>query len=174
MRTSVVEDSQKVYVLHRVLHPQVHDNGFKKKKVKGRAWGLTSLLGQSKMQTRTGLLRDAGDFQLNAFQHTGAFLTDIKLWRNVLKLALESIRSLYNMLAVTFDPMTLCIEVAPLSRALSEDASYALYLPLLQCALLSPLISQLAQVYSSITLENFSSSALARSARRGRWGLSDI
>ena len=115
-----------------------------------------------------------GDFQLNAFQHTGAFLTDIKLWRNVLKLASESIRSLYNMLAATFDPMTLCIEVAPLSRALSEDASYALYLPLLKCALLSLLISQLAQVYSSITLENLSSSALARSARRGRWGLSDI
>ena len=30
--------------------------------VKGRAWGLTSLLGPSKMQTRTGLLRDAVTF----------------------------------------------------------------------------------------------------------------
>ena len=29
---------------------------------KGRSWGLTSLLGPSKMQTRTGLLRDAVTF----------------------------------------------------------------------------------------------------------------
>jgi translation initiation factor 3 subunit A len=72
----------------------------------------------------------------------------------VLKLASESIRSLYTILEVTFDPLTLCTEVAPLFRALSEDVSYAPYLPLLQRALLSRLISQLAQVYSSITIEN--------------------
>ena len=72
----------------------------------------------------------------------------------MLKLASESIRSLYNILEVTFDPLTLCVEVAPLFRALSEDASYAPYLPLLQRALLSRLLSQLAQVYSSITIEN--------------------
>ena len=28
----VVDDLRKVYVLHRVLYPQVHDNGLKKKK----------------------------------------------------------------------------------------------------------------------------------------------
>jgi translation initiation factor 3 subunit A len=50
--------------------------------------------------------------------------------------------------------LTLCSKVAPLFRTLSEDASYAPYLPLLQRALLSRLISQLAQVYSSITIEN--------------------
>ena len=120
--------------------------------VKGRTGRLTSLLGLSKTPTRTGLLRDAVSF--NAFQHVGAFLTDIQLSRNVLKLTSESIRSLYNILEVTFDPLTLCVEVAPLFRALSEDASYAPYLPLLQRALLSRLISQLAQVYSSITIEN--------------------
>jgi translation initiation factor 3 subunit A len=48
----------------------------------------------------------------------------------------------------------LCTNVAPLFRALSKDTSYAPYLPLLQRALLSRLISQLAQVYSSITIEN--------------------
>ena len=120
--------------------------------VKGRTGRLTSLLGLSKTPTRTGLLRDA--VSLNAFHHVGAFLTDIQLSRNVLKLTSESIRSLYNILEVTFDPLTLCVEVAPLFRALSEDASYAPYLPLLQRALLSRLISQLAQVYSSITIEN--------------------
>ena len=31
-RTAVVGDIWKVYVLHRVLHPQVHGNGVKKKK----------------------------------------------------------------------------------------------------------------------------------------------
>ena len=120
--------------------------------VKGRTGRLTSLLGLSRTPTRTGLLKDAVSF--NAFQHPGASLTDIQLSRNVLKLASESIRSLYNILEVTFDPLTLCVEVAPLFRALSEDASYAPYLPLLQRALLSRLISQLAQVYSSITIEN--------------------
>ncbi|KAH8980164.1 hypothetical protein EDB86DRAFT_3066892 [Lactarius hatsudake] len=103
--------------------------------VKGRTGRLTSLLGLSKTPTRTGLLKDA-------------------LSRNVLKLASENIRSLYNILEVTFDPLTLCVEVAPLFRTLSEDTSYAPYLPLLQRALLSRLISQLAQVYSSITIEN--------------------
>lgn len=72
----------------------------------------------------------------------------------MLKLTSENIRSLYTILEVTFDPLTLCNRVAPLFRALSEDTPYAPYLPLLQRALLSRLISQLAQVYSSITIEN--------------------
>jgi translation initiation factor 3 subunit A len=122
--------------------------------VKGRTGRLTSLLGLSRTPTRTGLLKDAVSF--NGLQRAGAFLTDfcLQLSRNVLKLASEGIRSLYKILEVTFDPLTLCVEVAPLFRALSEDASYAPYLPLLQRALLSRLISQLAQVYSSITIEN--------------------
>ena len=72
----------------------------------------------------------------------------------MLKLVSENIRSLYTILEVTFDPLTLCTQVAPLFRILSEDTSYAPYLPLLQRALLSRFISQLAQVYSSITIEN--------------------
>ncbi|KAI0283489.1 hypothetical protein BC826DRAFT_973748 [Russula brevipes] len=103
--------------------------------VKGRTGRLTALLGLTKTPTRNRLLKDA-------------------LSRNVLKLASEDIRSLYTILEVTFDPLTLCNEVAPLFHALSQDASYAPYLPLLQRALLSRLMSQLAQVYSSITIEN--------------------
>ncbi|KAH9992529.1 hypothetical protein BJV74DRAFT_399532 [Russula compacta] len=103
--------------------------------VKGRTGRLTSLLGLTKTPTRAGLLKDA-------------------LSRNVLRLASENVRSLYTILEVTFDPLTLCDKVAPLFRALFEDNSYAPYLPLLQRALLSRLISQLAQVYSSITIEN--------------------
>ncbi|KAI9461509.1 hypothetical protein F5148DRAFT_955920, partial [Russula earlei] len=103
--------------------------------IKGRTGRLTSLLGLTKTPTRTGLLNDA-------------------LSRNVLKLVSENIRSLYTILEVTFDPLTLCVKVASLFRALSEDTSYAPYLPLLQRALLSRLISQLAQVYSSITIDD--------------------
>jgi len=121
--------------------------------VKGRTGRLTSLLGLTKTPTRTGLLRDAVRFHL----HSERFVvvdSCLQLSRNVLKLASENIRSLYTILEVTFDPLMLCTNVAPLFRALSKDTSYAPYLPLLQRALLSRLISQLAQVYSSITIGN--------------------
>ncbi|KAH9979221.1 hypothetical protein BGW80DRAFT_1434953 [Lactifluus volemus] len=104
--------------------------------IKGRTGRLTSLLGLSKTPTRMGLLKDA-------------------LSRNVLKLASETIKSLYTILEVTFDPLTLCTKVAPLFRILSEDISYAPYLPLLQRALLSRLISQLAQVTRPLRSRTF-------------------
>ncbi|KAI0321539.1 hypothetical protein OF83DRAFT_1099158 [Amylostereum chailletii] len=96
---------------------------------------LSALLGLPKAPTRGSLLRDA-------------------LARNILKLAPELIRSLYNVLEVTFDPLTLCSSVAPLLKAISADASYAPYIPLLQRALLSRLLSQLSQVYSSLKIAN--------------------
>ncbi|EIM80616.1 uncharacterized protein STEHIDRAFT_86839 [Stereum hirsutum FP-91666 SS1] len=100
---------------------------------KGKVARLTALLGLPKPPSRGGLLSDA-------------------LSRNVLKLSPESIRSLYTVLEVTFDPLTLCTSVSPLLTSLTEDESYAPYLPLLQRALLSRLLSQLAQVYSSIKM----------------------
>ncbi|KAF9013219.1 hypothetical protein BDQ17DRAFT_1343010 [Cyathus striatus] len=103
--------------------------------LKGKNARLTSLLGLSRMPSRASLLRDA-------------------LSRNVLKLAPESIRQLYNILEVTFDPLTLCTSVAPLLKDLATDEAYAPYLPLLQRALLSRLLSQLSQVYSSVKIEN--------------------
>jgi translation initiation factor 3 subunit A len=119
--------------------------------IKGRTGRLTSLLGLSKTPTRMGLLKDAVRFMLQSRPLANNFL---QLSRNVLKLASETIKSLYTILEVTFDPLTLCTKVAPLFRILSEDISYAPYLPLLQRALLSRLISQLAQVYSSITIKS--------------------
>lgn len=62
----------------------------------------------------------------------------------------DSVKSLYNILEVTFDPLTLCGSIAPLFTLLAADTSYVGYLPLLQRALLSRLLSQLSQVYSSI------------------------
>lgn len=61
-------------------------------------------------------------------------------------------KDLYEILEVTFDPLTLCGSVAPLLKELSEDPIYASYLPLLQRALLSRLLSQLAQVYTTMDL----------------------
>ena len=77
-----------------------------------------------------------------------------KLSRNVLKLSPDSIKSLYNILEVTFDPLTLCSSIAPFFKSLAADTSYAPYLPLLHHALLSRLLSQLSQVYSSIKISN--------------------
>jgi len=100
---------------------------------KGKNARLTALLGLSKTPTRTGLLRDA-------------------LSRDVLKLSPASIKSLYDILEVTFDPLTLCSSIAPLLIRLSEDVAYAPYRALLQRALLSRLLSQLSQVYSTIKI----------------------
>lgn len=53
---------------------------------------------------------------------------------------------------MTFDPLSLCSSIAPLLQTLSADASYAPYLPLLQRALLSRLLNQLSQVYSTVKI----------------------
>lgn len=56
------------------------------------------------------------------------------------------------MLEVTFDPHSLCSSVEPLLKALPSDSTYSSYVPLLQRALLSRLLSQLSQVYSTINI----------------------
>jgi translation initiation factor 3 subunit A len=61
---------------------------------------------------------------------------------------------LYNILEVTFDPLTLCSAIAPLLQTLSSDEGYSPYLALLQRALLSRLLSQLSQVYSTVKISN--------------------
>ncbi|EIW52939.1 uncharacterized protein TRAVEDRAFT_175066 [Trametes versicolor FP-101664 SS1] len=103
--------------------------------MKGKGARLSSLLGLTKTPTRASLLREA-------------------LARNVLKLSPESVKSLYNVLEVTFDPLTLCSSVAPLLTSLAADSSYSSYVPLLQHALLSRLLSQLSQVYTTINISN--------------------
>jgi translation initiation factor 3 subunit A len=102
---------------------------------KGKAGRLAALLGLTKTPTRAGLLKDA-------------------LSRDVLRLSPPTVKSLYNVLEVTFDPLTLCASTTPLLSELSADTSYASYRPLLTRALLSRLLSQLSQVYSSIKISN--------------------
>jgi len=94
---------------------------------------LTALLGLSKTPTRSGLLREA-------------------LARNTLKLSPAAVRSLHNLLEVTFQPLTLCASVAPIVAQLAQDPSYAPYLPLVHRAVLSRLFTQLSEVYSSIRI----------------------
>ncbi|KAH8108933.1 hypothetical protein DFH11DRAFT_1548698 [Phellopilus nigrolimitatus] len=57
--------------------------------------------------------------------------------------------------AVTFDPLTLYSAVAPLKEFLS-DTNYVSYLPLLQRALLSCFLAQLARVYSTMQITQLS------------------
>ncbi|KAG8742566.1 eukaryotic translation initiation factor 3 subunit A [Ceratobasidium sp. 414] len=94
---------------------------------------LTALLGLSKAPTRSGLLKEA-------------------LARNTLKLSPTSVRSLHNLLEVTFQPLTLCASVVPIVTELAQDPSYAPYLPLVHRAVLSRLFSQLSEVYSSVRI----------------------
>ncbi|KAJ7112946.1 hypothetical protein C8R44DRAFT_842082 [Mycena epipterygia] len=94
---------------------------------------LTALLGLTKPPTRASLLKDA-------------------LARDVLRRAPAPIKQLYNVLEVTFDPLTLCAAVAPILTELRATPDYAAYVPLLQRALLSRLLSQLAQVYASVRI----------------------
>lgn len=63
------------------------------------------------------------------------------------------VKDLYALLEVTFDPLSLCTNVVPILTQLTADANYASYLPLLQRALLSRLLSQLAQVYSTMEIK---------------------
>ncbi|KAJ7468383.1 hypothetical protein B0H11DRAFT_2305367 [Mycena galericulata] len=67
-----------------------------------------------------------------------------------LALAPPAVTRLYQTLEVTFDPLSLCAEIAPVLRELKAEEDYALYVPLLKRAVLSRLLSQLAHVYASV------------------------
>ncbi|KAJ6459249.1 hypothetical protein C8R45DRAFT_843370, partial [Mycena sanguinolenta] len=94
---------------------------------------LTALLGLTKPPARANLLKDA-------------------LARDVLCRAPAPIKQLYDVLEVTFELLTLCANVAPILAQLRTSVDYAPYVPLLQHALLSRLLSQLAQVYASVRI----------------------
>ncbi|KAI6127017.1 hypothetical protein F5141DRAFT_1193821 [Pisolithus sp. B1] len=101
---------------------------------KGKTARLAALLGLTKAPTRAGLLKDA-------------------LSRDVLRLSPEPIKILYNLLEVSFDPLTLCASTAPMLATLcASDTPYTGYRPLLTRALLSRLLAQLSQIYSTLTL----------------------
>ncbi|KAG1745084.1 uncharacterized protein EDB91DRAFT_1220657 [Suillus paluster] len=103
---------------------------------KGKSSRLTALLGLTKAPTRAGLLKDA-------------------LSRDVLRLSPAPIKSLYTLLEASFDPLTLCSSTAPLLAELcAPDTPYSGYRPLLERALLSRLLAQLSQIYSTLTISS--------------------
>jgi len=61
---------------------------------------------------------------------------------------------LYEILEDSFEPLSICERIAPVFRALSEDEAYAPYLPLLNRVVVSRLLAQLSEVYSSIKLSH--------------------
>ncbi|KAJ7487242.1 hypothetical protein B0H11DRAFT_1114748 [Mycena galericulata] len=95
---------------------------------------LTALLSLARPPTRSALLASA-------------------LSLGALALAPPAITRLYQVLEVTFDPLSLCAEIAPVLRELKAEEDYALYVPLLERAVLSRLLSQLAQVYASVRID---------------------
>jgi translation initiation factor 3 subunit A len=98
---------------------------------------LTTLLGLSTSPTRASLLSST-------------------LAAGVLKLAPKPIQRLYEVLEVPFDPLALCGEVAPILAELAahegKQGEWAPYVAALQRAVLSRLMSQLAQVYASVRI----------------------
>ncbi|KAH7908816.1 hypothetical protein BJ138DRAFT_1173994 [Hygrophoropsis aurantiaca] len=103
---------------------------------KSKSGRLAALLGLTKAPTRAGLLKDA-------------------LSRDVLRLSPAPVKALYTLLEVSFDPLNLCASTAPLLDTLCAEGTgtpYAGYRTLLERALLSRLLSQLAQIYSTLTI----------------------
>jgi translation initiation factor 3 subunit A len=79
--------------------------------------------------------------------------THSQLSRDVLRLSPTPIKSLYTLLEASFDPLTLCSSTAPLLAELcAPDTPYFGYHSLLERALLSRLLAQLSQVYSTLTI----------------------
>lgn len=60
---------------------------------------------------------------------------------------------MYNLLEVSFDPLTLCASTAPILATLcADDTPYTGYRPLLARALLSRVLAQLSEVYTTLKL----------------------
>ncbi|KAF8192312.1 hypothetical protein K438DRAFT_1762312 [Mycena galopus ATCC 62051] len=79
---------------------------------------LTALLSLSKPPTRASLLAAA-------------------LAHNVLHRTPPTITCLYHILEVTFNPLTLYTDIAPILAKLHTSSMYGAYVPLLECAVLS-------------------------------------
>ncbi|KAF8880607.1 hypothetical protein CPB85DRAFT_434218 [Mucidula mucida] len=102
---------------------------------KGKTARLTALLGLSKPPTRASLLKDAKA-------------------ADVLRLSPPTVQKLYDVLEVQFEPLTLSADVAPLLAELESEEVYKDYVPLLREAVLSRLLLQLSEVYSTMRLKD--------------------
>ncbi|KAJ7210981.1 hypothetical protein C8J57DRAFT_1400296 [Mycena rebaudengoi] len=109
---------------------------------------LTALLGLATPPTRASLLAFCAPHSSSASSilppNTNA------AHQSILQLAPSAIQQLYTILEVSFDPLSLCASVAPLLSSLRLSEEWKVYVPLLERAVLSRLMAQLAQVYESV------------------------
>lgn len=95
---------------------------------------LSMLMGLYQHPTRTGLLKEA-------------------LNKNILSRVRPEIRDLYNILEVQFHPLSICKKINPIMTKLSEDPDMAKYVRPLHQVILTRLLQQLSQVYTTVKLD---------------------
>ncbi|KAJ3168733.1 eukaryotic translation initiation factor 3 subunit A [Irineochytrium annulatum] len=114
---------------------------------KPRIQRLSNLLRVPKPPTRESLIKEA-------------------LNRTVLTRVRPELKQLYNILEVDFHPLSICKKVGPVLAALGENKDIMKYAKPLQEVILTRLLQQLSQVYTTITIDSvvslatFSSSSL--------------
>ncbi|ORZ00433.1 hypothetical protein BCR43DRAFT_468541 [Syncephalastrum racemosum] len=95
---------------------------------------LSMLMGLYQHPTRTGLLKEA-------------------LNKNILSRVRPEIRDLYNILEVQFHPLSICKKINPIMAKLADDADMAKYVRPLHQVILTRLLQQLSQVYTTVKLD---------------------
>ncbi|RUS28724.1 hypothetical protein BC938DRAFT_481529 [Jimgerdemannia flammicorona] len=99
-----------------------------------KAARLSSLLGMGAAPSRSGLLKEA-------------------LSKNILRRVRPELRELYNILEVQFHPLSICKKINPIMTQLAQDTEFAKYVKPLHQVILTRLLQQLSQVYTTIKLE---------------------
>ncbi|KAI8053964.1 hypothetical protein BDF22DRAFT_682249 [Syncephalis plumigaleata] len=101
---------------------------------KSKLHRLTNLLGLTKAPTRSGLLKDL-------------------IARGVLQRVPAELRQLYEILEVTFHPLSICKKIEPLLARLAEDDEMKRYIEPLHQVVLTRLLQQLSQVYTTVKMD---------------------
>ncbi|RKP26948.1 hypothetical protein SYNPS1DRAFT_13412, partial [Syncephalis pseudoplumigaleata] len=101
---------------------------------KSKLHRLTNLLGLTKAPTRSGLLK-------NLIGH------------GVLQRVPAELRQLYEILEVTFHPLSICKKIEPLLARLAEDGEMKRYIEPLHQVVLTRLLQQLSQVYTTVKMD---------------------
>lgn len=95
---------------------------------------LTALLHESEVPSREKLLQRA-------------------LSKSVFSMVSAEVKELYKLLEVQFHPLSICQNVAPIIKSFSENEQFSKYVKPLHHIILTRLLQQLSQVYSSIKID---------------------
>lgn len=95
---------------------------------------LTSLLALSTPPTRASLLKEI-------------------VRKGLLERARGEIRELYNVLELSFHPLSICKKISPILAKIGDDPAMSKYVGPLQQVVLTRLFQQLSQVYESVELK---------------------